>query len=678
MSSHLVRTVYNSVLACVIMISICSIQALQARHPVPRQHPMLLGTAQQLKEKARQRESDWVRVKEVVQQRQGGPQERMIGMSLMYVIDGNEARGQQAVELALRVINRPIRVGHTRFGGDLARCAIVFDLCYPLWKTEDRKKYIEYYNATVDANVRSETSPFHNGWYSYKNWGVGMGAYATYYENERAPQILADMEKDYVERVLPAFKLAGEGGGWAEGHYGNYWMYEWMFFCDVALRVAGVNFVEMGKDHLGQKAIASMFEMYPGIEDFHSRRAIPMGDGNGKIPGNDRDKTLSGRRMLVNFMRDDPDHQVVHTFNEITPKSCMVVNAYKDFLWRDRTVQKGDLKNFKLSHFSPGPGYVYARSSWEDDATYFFFKSSDRFTAHQHLDNGHFLIYKHEELAADGGEYDLWNSSHEVNYLVRTIAHNTILVKDPEETWQQIRVGALVDGNDGGQHYSWPHHNGRVEDAAAWQAGREMYELADMKAFEDKGEYLYLASDCSKSYSQKKLDCFTRQIVYLRPGTFVIFDRVHSTNKAYEKTWSLQAAKTPEKQGSSLVVTNGKGRLFVQTVLPEQSLVKLNHGDKLYSYDGKDYPPEMQFGPLPECRVGISPAKASKEDVFLHVLTATDHTVNQVPLATHITDGRKIVVQVGDVAVEFRTDKVAGGITIDGRYNQFGGVLEKK
>jgi len=63
----------------------------------------------------------------------------------------------------------------------------------------------------------------------------------------------------------------------------------------------------------------------------------------------------------------------------------------------------------------------------------FLFKCGDRFTAHQHLDVGHFLIYKYEELAGDGGHYDSFGSSHNVNYHLRTIAHSTILLYDPSE-----------------------------------------------------------------------------------------------------------------------------------------------------------------------------------------------------------------------------------------------------
>jgi hypothetical protein len=184
-----------------------------------------------------------------------------------------------------------------------------------------------------------------------------------------------------------------------------------------------------------------MFETYPGIGTYNSRRSIPMGDGGGRTFGGDRDKTLSARRILVNRFRDDPEHQVVHTFNETTPRSSVGAYAYKDFLWRAPSISKGDLSKFRLSHVSPGPGYVYARSSWDEDATYFFFKCGDRFTAHQHLDVGHFLIYKQEELAGDGGHYDEFGTTHDVNYHLRTIAHNTILVYDPARPGRGFALG---------------------------------------------------------------------------------------------------------------------------------------------------------------------------------------------------------------------------------------------
>ena len=586
------------------------------RRPIPREHPRLFGSAEYLKQLAVERPEAFTRMEEVVTQREGGAHERMVSCALLYVISGAESWGREAVTLAMGYIDTPILVGHTRFGDILANCAVVYDLCWPLWTEEQRGKFHDYISRTVEANVQSETSVLHNAWYSYKHWGYGLAAYATYYEYDRAKEIHDALEKEYLERVVPGFKLAGEGGAWAEGYYVHYWSYEWMFFCEAARRVEGVDYFAASPEFMGQRAIADMFESYPGIVDYNTRRPVPMGDGRGDVFSGERDKTLSARRILVNRFRDDPEHQVVHTFNETTPRIGSSVGAYKDFLWRDTTVRQGDLKNFRLSHYSPGPGFVFARSSWDEDATYFFFKAGDRFTAHQHLDNGHFIIFRREELAGDGGVYDSFDVNHAVNYYLRSIAHNTILVKDPAETWTNIRAWKGRTVNDGGQAHSWPHHNGAVSDAAAWEAGKQLYDIADFLAFEDRGDWLYSAGDLTRSYSKGKLEEFTRQIVYLRPGTFVIFDRVRSTKPEYAKTWLLQAMTAPERRDGMLVLTNGKGRLFVQGLLPRETRINLVSGRDLYQVEGWACPPEREIGRMVQCRVEVSPTVALEAGLF--------------------------------------------------------------
>ena len=644
--------------------------AVENRRAVTREHPRLFGSREELRALARERPDAYRRMLGVALEREGADQEQMISSALVYAVSGVEEIGRQAVQLAQKYVNGPIRTGHQTFGRDLARCAIVYDLCWPLWTAEQRKAFHDYLNRTVDANVRSETSVFHNGWYSYKNWGIGLAAYATYHENERAPAILAAIDREFRERVVPAFRLAGNGGGWAEGYYVHYWSYQWLVFCDVARRCEGVDYFAMSPEFLGKRAVASMFEAYPGIREYGSRRPVPMGDSGGRVFTWERDEALSARRILVNRFRDDPAHQVVHAFNETTPVSGSNTSAYKDFLWRDANVPKGDLKGFRLSHVSPGPGYVFARSSWDEDATYFFFQCGPRFTSHQHLDAGNFLIYKHEELIGQGGHFYAFATDHEVNYLVRTIAHNSILVKDPRETWPAIRAGR-VTSNDGGQHHDFTHHNGGVEDAAAWEKGRQLYDVADLTAFEDRGTWLYIAGDATRAYSPKKLAAFTRQIVYIRPGTFVIFDRVRSTDPAFRKTFLLQAMKTPRAVGPDLAITNGKGRLFVQTLLPGNAAVTMAQGPELYRIDGRDYPPDHETGAAPECRVEISPRAPAAADYFLHVLTATDATTAKVPRATATDAGDRVTVRVAGAEITFTKDAPGGAIALRGTRGEF-------
>ena len=104
------------------------------------------------------------------------------------------------------------------------------------------QRFHRYMNATVDANLHSEPHVFHNGWYGYKNWGIGLAGYASYYENPRAKEILQALEAEIRSRAAPALSLAGAGGGWAEGYYVNYWLYEWLVFCEVARGCEGLDY----------------------------------------------------------------------------------------------------------------------------------------------------------------------------------------------------------------------------------------------------------------------------------------------------------------------------------------------------------------------------------------------------------------------------------------------------
>jgi len=637
------------------------------RHPVPAAHPRLLGTAAELRTLARQRAADYRRMAAVGRDAASDLQPRLISMALTAAIEDDAALARQAQRLVMeRFVQRPIRRGHVPFGTDLALGGLVYDLCHAAWSPEERRQFHDYVNATVDANVASETHVFHNAWYGYKNWGIGVAAYATYGENPRAAAILQTLEADYRQRAAPALERAGAGGGWAEGYYIHYWLLEWLMFCEVARRCEGVDYYAAAPAFYGRRALASVFEMQPGLSDYGSRRPIPMGDGGGRRFGGDRDKALSARRILAAYFHDDPVHRAVRAFDAATPRSSVGQNAWMDFLWHDPAAPRGRLDDLGLSHHSRGPGYVYARSDWTENATHFFFKCGDRFTAHQHLDVGHFLIFKRAELAGDGGHYDEFGTAHDVNYHLRTIAHSTVLVHDPGETWPAIR-GGRVTANDGGQHHAWRHHNGAAADPEDWERQRAALDIADLLAFEDRGEYLYVAGDATRAYASNKLERFTRQIVYLRPDTFVIYDQVTARKPGFRKTWLLQAMRPPMFHEDRWLMTNGPGRLIIQTLLPEAARTRLVTGEELYTVDGRAYPPGRDTGPAPACCMEVSPPAPRREDQFLHVLTAGVAGEPLTPPATWRADGDRIEVSVAGAVVRFDRRQTGGDIRVAGR-----------
>ena len=140
-----------------------------------------------------------------------------------------------------------------------------------------------------------------------------------------------------------------------------------------------------------------------------------------------------------------------------------------------------------------------------------------------------------------------------------------------------------------------------------------------------------------------------------------------STQPDFKKTWLLQAMKPPTTVGANLVVTNGEGRLHIQTVLPANPVVQLVKGDDLYSCGGQTYLPRRDTGPAPECRIEVSPPTPAQTDYFLHVLTATDAATDSVPQAVAEVHDGSIAVTIGDARISFTTAEVGGQIEIGGR-----------
>ena len=669
-----------------------------ATKQVPAEHPRLLGSRERLQGLAKERPDAYRRTREIANRPLGPALKdwdasadfggvvsvhcQLISMGLVCAIERDEKMGRAAIDLAFgHFVNKPPRVGHEVFGDDVGNVAWVYDLCHEHWTADERKRYHDYIFACRDSNVDEEMSPFHNGWYGYKNAGFVLGALATVGETERELVMLFHIDREYRTLAADCLRLAGDGGGYGEGFYVNYWLYQWLLASEAMRHCTGADYLAEAPAFFRQRAIASAFEQFPGIRERGSRRPLAVGDGRGRFFKVERDRNLAANHILVSHYREDPDHQAVNAFLNKTPHVGADENAYMELLWFDPNVKQGDLSKLRLSHVSKGPGYVYARSSWDEDATWFFFKCGNRYTAHQHLDVGHFFIVKHEELAGEGGHYDTFGGTHDTNYYARTIAHNSVLVHDPNEVFAAVRGRRDAIANDGGQAYPWPgtmfRHNGDGWDADTWRRGRHLMDIADLLAFHDAGDFFYTAGDCTRAYAREKLEWFTRQIVFIRPGTFVIFDRVKSTNEHFRKTWLLHAGKPPVQKGSDLVITNGRGRLHVQTVLPASPVVRLNQGDDLYRYAGGHFPPLRKYGVETECRIEISPPSPAKEDVFLHVLTATDAAVDAVPRGAADVRGNTVTLRVDKATITFHTDSVGGSITFGGRTTPFANQIHE-
>ena len=350
-------------------------------------------------------------------------------------------------------------------------------------------------------------------------------------------------------------------------------------------------------------------------------------------------------------------------------------------------------------------GFVVMRQGWEPGDTQISFKVGDYLAHHGHYDQGTFTIFKYSKLVINSGGYGPYTGDHRLNYYVRTVSTNSILIQRPDERWTPPSVTPPSGwANDGGQRIVQATGSS-VTSYGNWLGNKTSgwnYESGDITAFDNVDDsYTYEASDLTRAYNSTlydsegqggKVSQVTRQVVYLQDAdVMVVFDRVNSTDPSYKKKWLLH---TPNKFAGGtevvavgtatngiievdgdtipddlLTMTNGSGRLFLQVLLPASYTVnKVGGTDYRYyvesdgndadGYDGTNYDDytERSWHDYGNWRVEISPKSANTFDTFLNVLTPRSSSTNSVDLASVLLDDPLATVMlVGQHVIGFGT-----------------------
>jgi hypothetical protein len=159
-----------------------------------------------------------------------------------------------------------------------------------------------------------------------------------------------------------------------------------------------------------------------------------------------------------------------------------------------------------------------------------------------------------------------------------------------------------------------------------------------------------------------------RQIVFLRPHTVVVFDRVASVKANYPKTWVVHCREKPAIDGTSTTIVNGKGRCVMKTVLPANPWIESVEG---YSYEGRSWdPPKTNHNEFAvKWRVEVKPRDAREEDLFLHVLFTDEPRPVEALLSG-------VGVRIGAVEVAF-DGRVGGRLTRGGEKIELTGEVRR-
>jgi len=511
---------------------------------------------------------------------------------------------------------------------------LAWDWLYNDLTQAERREYMSRLVRVIDNVVkarpsiyRENMSGYTTGFYGVRNclWFIGCTAFATGIETDLVNDWLV-WGHDENRKLLEYRRNArGDDGGGASPTLGYvFGAYPWseQNFFYTWLSSTGEN---IAPDWPGGAMLANYI-----IWNWIAGDPTPFEFGYGDTP---HTSNVLRTQQLYTHMAN-----IRHLYGKAAPKAAALARHVQQILPQQSYSRTWFIYPFLLTEMdnSPEPfapeslplarhfdnmGQIFMRSGPGKDDTYCLFSCGGILTQHRHYDALNFVIYHKGFLALDSGtRYEEFeNGQHLANYFAQTVAHNCIIIHQPGEPPAPYWGGTVV-GNHGGQHK---------------QLG------SVVKAFETNDDYVYVAGDATACYLHgtvksrpdlpEKCSLVTRQLVFIRPSHFVIFDRVQTTDASYRKDWLIHTAYKPEIVNKTIRADHNEGRLFARTLLPADAVFNTVGGPgkefeaagQNWSIVSKGLKPE-NLAMMGQWRVEVTPGSSRERDVFLHVIQVGD------------------------------------------------------
>ncbi len=249
-------------------------------------------------------------------------------------------------------------------------------------------------------------------------------------------------------------------------------------------------------------------------------------------------------------------------------------------LMRPDQVPVGDIAQLPLSRYFPEPlGAIVARTGWNfrpasRDVAAYLKIGTHHFDNHQHMDSGQFQLFYRGALAIDSGIYQSNDTSyarpHHINYARRTVAHNTLLIEDPDETF-------VFDGkpviNDGGQRTMEPAQTMEEFWRDPTRKGRVLAHFIGPDPM--KPEVSLIKGDLTPAYAASKARRVSRTMVFLPlddakvPAALIVLDRVESVRPGQRKVALLHSTNEPQIDGNVTTITRTGPQVDVRVIGPQ-------------------------------------------------------------------------------------------------------------
>jgi hypothetical protein len=325
------------------------------------------------------------------------------------------------------------------------------------------------------------------------------------------------------------------------------------------------------------------------------------------------------------------------------------------FLVADEKLQPKSIEELPLSRYFGSPfGTMVARTGWDIKGGVTSAVAAARmnvkeyfFGNHDHLDAGHFSFYYKGTLALDSGSYNggSYGSAHHRNYNQRSVAHNTILVLDPDEPRMRSYAGGPELARDGGQMWVNGSPSSPIDLSRLKQKYKRNTILAHSLGPEtDAPRFSYLKGDIAGAYAAPapypaKVERALRSFVFINlkdkdhPAALVVYDVVRAAKAGFAKRWLLHGVAEPEVAGGVttwLRTDEGfNGKLVNHTLLPKsgnRTISKIGGPGKQFWVEGQNYPVSANdiSREAGAWRIELEPVTSVAEDRFLNVMQVAD------------------------------------------------------
>ena len=288
---------------------------------------------------------------------------------------------------------------------------------------------------------------------------------------------------------------------------------------------------------------------------------------------------------------------------------------YRDLLFYTDEVTAQGPENDATARYFNGPGLVSMRSDWSNEAAFGVFIAGEGISR-RYEDAASFLIHRKVDVFPHAGARIRNNDDNGAHhwYHMRSASKNTMKVFDPEEHFSVDANSERGDFHSGPPLVASDNLGGQIFEMGiseqdmvfrAWNTSTPyrrtnhdhplgLYETANITKFEhQEGDWTYSVADATAAYT-RKVDFFEREFLFLRPSTFIIFDRLQARDASFRKEWTVhtvdrpQTACSPGASGQgmrawdncrTLLISNPDNVTHIDALLPASNRITVRGGD---------------------------------------------------------------------------------------------------